>query len=286
MVGKVSRGGGRAADFFRARVLISRGAVATFRGMTTARKSRSAAAASAAALLACALLAAAGCGGRPDEAREARHPLLRKAAAAREAEDADRAIALCERLLRRHPDNSAAHRELALLLDHYRDDAPGAIVHYRRYLELRPDSAQREAVEEMLHHCEVAYGAHLVQAPDSLKRELAARQLVARAAAIAATNGWNVGRLLVAGDFNTAAEDPRFAGEKTMRIVRDAGFRDAFEGIPEADRPTLPANDFYPPATFDHLLVRGLPPPLARSVGADIRTSDHRPVRASFPLSP
>ena len=175
MVGKVSRGRGRAADFFRARVLISRGAVATFRGMTTARKSRSAAAASAAALLACALLAAAGCGGRPDEAREARHPLLRKAAAAREAEDADRAIALCERLLRRHPDNSAAHRELALLLDHYRDDAPGAIVHYRRYLELRPDSAQREAVEEMLHHCEVAYGAHLVQAPDSLKRELAAK---------------------------------------------------------------------------------------------------------------
>ena len=122
----------------------------------------------------CALLAA-GCGGPGDEAKEARNPLLRKAMEARESGDADRAIALCEKLLRRHPDNSAAHRELALLLDHYRDDAPGAIVHYRRYLELRPDSAQREAVEEMLHHCEVAYGAHLVQAPDSLKRELAVK---------------------------------------------------------------------------------------------------------------
>lgn len=125
------------------------------------------------ALLLCA--AAAGCGKVRDEAHEARNPLLRKAIAAREAEDPERAIALCERLLRRHPDNSAAHRELALLLDHFRDDAPGAIVHYRRYLELRPDSPQREAVEEMLHHCEVAYGAHLVQAPDSLKRELAVK---------------------------------------------------------------------------------------------------------------
>lgn len=127
---------------------------------------------------ACILLPAAfsaGCGGRPDEGREARNPLLRKAVAAREAEDVDRAIALCERLLQRHPDNSAAHRELALMLDHYRQDAPGAIVHYRRYLELRPDSPQHDAVAEMLHQCEVAYGAHLVQAPDSLKRELAAK---------------------------------------------------------------------------------------------------------------
>ena len=120
-------------------------------------------------------LLSAGCGGTPDEGREARNPLLRKAVAAREAEDVDRAIAFCERLLRKHPDNSAAHRELALMLDHYRQDAPGAIVHYRRYLELRPDSSQREAVEEMLHQCEVAYGAHLVKAPDSLKREIAAR---------------------------------------------------------------------------------------------------------------
>ena len=88
---------------------------------------------------------------------------------------------------------------------------------------------------------------------------------------------------VVAGDFNTALEDPRFAEEGTLRILLDAGFRDAFEGIPESERPTLPANDFYPAATFDHILVRGLPPPLARSVGADIRTSDHRPLRASFP---
>ncbi len=114
-----------------------------------------------------------------------------------------------------------------------------------------------------------------------LKRELAAKQLLARIGELAPGLP-----AVVAGDFNTALEDERFAEEETLRLFLDAGFRDAFEGIPEADRPTLPANDFYPPATFDHLLVRGLPPPVARSVGADIRTSDHRPVRASFPLSP
>ena len=115
-----------------------------------------------------------------------------------------------------------------------------------------------------------------------LKRELAARQLVSRAAAIAATNGWNVGRLLVAGDFNTAAEDPRFAGEKTMRIVRDAGFRDAFEGVPEAERPTLPASDLYPAATFDHICAKGFGAPFSRRVAAVARTSDHAPVYAAW----
>ena len=114
-----------------------------------------------------------------------------------------------------------------------------------------------------------------------LKRELAARQLLARIDELAGPGAPAV----VAGDFNTALEDERFAEEETLRIFLDAGFRDAFEGIPEAERPTLPANDWYPAATFDHILVRGLPGPVARSVGSDIRTSDHRPLRASFPLS-
>ena len=118
-----------------------------------------------------------------------------------------------------------------------------------------------------------------------LKRELAARQLVARAEEIARTNGWNVAKLLVAGDFNTAAEDPRFAKEKTMRTVYAAGFRDAFEGIPEADRPTLPASDRYPAATFDHICAKGFGEPFARRVGKHVPTSDHAPLYAawSFP---
>lgn len=115
-----------------------------------------------------------------------------------------------------------------------------------------------------------------------LKREFAARQLVARAADIASTNGWNVRRILLAGDFNTAGEDKRFADERTIRIVRDAGFLDAFEGIPEAKRPTLPASDLYPAATFDHIFAKGFGEPYSRRVAPVTRTSDHAPVYAAW----
>lgn len=115
-----------------------------------------------------------------------------------------------------------------------------------------------------------------------LKRELAARQLVERAAEIARTNGWNVGKIILAGDFNTAAEDERYADEKTMRTIYEAGFRDAFDGIPEKDRPTLPASDRYPAATFDHIVAKGMGEPFARRVGAFVPVSDHAPLYAAW----
>ncbi len=119
-----------------------------------------------------------------------------------------------------------------------------------------------------------------------LKRELAAEQLVRRMNVIARKYASKDGAppaIVVAGDFNMALEDERFAGEKTLRTLLEAGLRDAFEGIPESQRPTLPANQWYPAATFDHILHRGLGEPLARSVGSRIRTSDHCPVFAVFP---
>ena len=115
-----------------------------------------------------------------------------------------------------------------------------------------------------------------------LKRELSAEQVLAHVARLRAEG---VGGEPLAGDFNTAAEDPRFADETTLRQVLDAGLRDAFEGIPEADRPTLPANDFYPPATFDHLYYAGLPAPVLRTVLPHTSVSDHSPVRAVFPTN-
>ena len=117
-----------------------------------------------------------------------------------------------------------------------------------------------------------------------LKRELATEQLVRRIEAIAGryASGRESPAVIVAGDFNTAAEDPRFAGEKTIRTILEAGLRDAFEGIPEAERPTLPASDMYPAATFDHIYSKGLGKPFSRRVGLSIETSDHRPVYAAF----
>ena len=120
-----------------------------------------------------------------------------------------------------------------------------------------------------------------------LKRELAAEQVVAHIERFRAegVGGRRLAGVVLAGDFNTAAEDPRFARETTLWQALYAGLRDVFEGIPEADRPTLPANDFYPPATFDHMYYAGLPAPAARAVLPHTSVSDHSPIRAVFPTN-
>ena len=93
------------------------------------------------AWLALALLGGAvwpGCAPSGGEAWEVRDRHLRRARAAKDAQDVDRAIDLCEKALARKPDLALAHRELGLMLDNYRQDYLRALYHYRRYLELRP----------------------------------------------------------------------------------------------------------------------------------------------------
>ena len=127
-------------------------------------------AACAALCLAC----AAGCD-RSSDRREARDPNLRRAWEAKDAEDVDAAIRWCEKALARRPDSALAHRELGLMLDHYRQDYVPAIFHYRRYLELRPDSADRADVEQMIQHCRLSFAAQIESSPEELKRALQLR---------------------------------------------------------------------------------------------------------------
>ncbi len=115
-----------------------------------------------AVLAALAIALAAGCGRAAAERRDAGDRYLRRARAARDAEDVDAAIAWCEKALRRRPDSAAAHRELALMQDHFKQDRLAALYHYRRYLELRPDSAERADVEEMMATCGRALAAQLL----------------------------------------------------------------------------------------------------------------------------
>ena len=129
-------------------------------------------------IAALALLCAAGAGGcarAGSDARDARDRRLRRALEAKAAQDIDRAIALCEQALARKPDLALAHRELGLMLDNYRGDYAGALYHYRRYLELRPGSPQRAAVEELIRHCRVSFAAQVAESPAELKRDLQAR---------------------------------------------------------------------------------------------------------------
>lgn len=128
--------------------------------------------------LALALLCGAalpGCAPATDEAREIRDRYLRRALAAKDAQDIDRAIELCEKALARKPDLARAHRELGLMLDNYRQDYLGALYHYRRYLELRPDSPCRADVEEMERQCRASCVAQMEETSGELKRVLQTR---------------------------------------------------------------------------------------------------------------
>lgn len=129
-------------------------------------------------LAACAcggLVVLAGCGRPPAETREARNRHLRRAYAAREAQDIDGAIRWCQKALERTPDLALAHREAAIMLDQYREDYAAALYHYRRYLELRPDTPQREAVEDLIRRCRISLAAQVAGSPAEWQRELQAR---------------------------------------------------------------------------------------------------------------
>ncbi len=121
------------------------------------------------------LACVAGCSRASSDQRDARHRHLRRAFAARDVQDIDGAIGWCEKALARNPDLALAHRELALMLDNYRQDYVGALYHYRRYLELRPDAQNREAVEELMRFCRMSFAAQVAETPDELRRGLQAR---------------------------------------------------------------------------------------------------------------
>ena len=118
-----------------------------------------------AACTALCLALACGCGRASEDRRDARDRNLRRAQAARDAEDLDAAIRWCEKALARRPDSPRAHRELALIYDHFKQDYVPALYHYRRYLELRPDSEDRADVEDMLAKCGRAFAAQVAAAP-------------------------------------------------------------------------------------------------------------------------
>lgn len=129
-----------------------------------------------AVLAALCLVLAAGCDRAADDRRDARDRCLRRAKIAKDAEDVDGAIRWCEKALRRRPDSALAHRELALMYDHFKQDYVPALYHYRRYLELRPDSPQRAEVERMIRDCRRALAAQIEAAPDEWSAALPPRE--------------------------------------------------------------------------------------------------------------
>jgi len=114
-------------------------------------------------------------------------------------------------------------------------------------------------------------------------REESMQQLIAHMKAMENAYG-KLGPLswIVGGDFNTAPDEPRFAGEKTVPSLRAAGFRWGWEGIPFTSRVTVPADLRYPAACFDQIFFRG--PTLVKAWVANTspQSSDHRAVNATL----
>ncbi|MEO5721197.1 MAG: endonuclease/exonuclease/phosphatase family protein [Chthoniobacterales bacterium] len=89
---------------------------------------------------------------------------------------------------------------------------------------------------------------------------------------------------MVGGDFNTAPDDPRFQAEKSLTTLTKNGLLWAWEGIPLARRVTLPPDQRFPAACFDHIYYLGARLLKAEALLTSDVSSDHRAIRAEFLL--
>jgi endonuclease/exonuclease/phosphatase family metal-dependent hydrolase len=90
---------------------------------------------------------------------------------------------------------------------------------------------------------------------------------------------------IVGGDFNTAPDEPRFASEKTISMLRAEGFGWSWQGVPFNSRISVPADLRYPAASFDHIFFRGATLLRAWVSNTSPQSSDHRAVTAIFHCS-
>ena len=116
-------------------------------------------------------------------------------------------------------------------------------------------------------------------------REESMQQLRAHMKAMNGAYG-KIGALtwIVGGDFNTAPDEPRFAGEKTVPGLLADGFSWVWQGIPLSSRITMPADARYPAAAFDQIFYRGASLGKAWVASTSVQSSDHRAVNAVFNL--
>lgn len=94
-------------------------------------------------------------------------PLVQRAAARAAEGDVESAIRLYMKALDQVPGAARAHLDLAFLLQDTRKDYIGAIYHYHRYLDLRPDTEKRALVEERVRKAEQMFVADIA-GPDRM----------------------------------------------------------------------------------------------------------------------
>ncbi|PYK46482.1 MAG: hypothetical protein DME46_01740 [Verrucomicrobia bacterium] len=146
------------------------------------------------------------------------------------------------------------------------------------------------AYEVAPRHVLLVYGVHLKSnrgeiAEDIAIREESMQQLIEHIHTMNDAYG-KLGSVscIVGGDFNTAPDDPRFAGEKTTRLLHDNGFSWCWQNIPFARRISLPADKLFPAACFDHIFMRNAKLNSARVIETSRRSSDHNAIFAEVQL--
>ena len=96
--------------------------------------------------------------------RERKLPIMERAAICADAGDIEGAVALYKKALDENPKLARAHLELAVLLHDQGKDYLSAIYHYRRYLELRPETEKRELINDRIRLASQSFAATILPA--------------------------------------------------------------------------------------------------------------------------
>ncbi|MEP6777559.1 MAG: endonuclease/exonuclease/phosphatase family protein [Chthoniobacterales bacterium] len=118
-------------------------------------------------------------------------------------------------------------------------------------------------------------------------REESMRQLLSHMTAMKAAYA-KLGALtwIVGGDFNTAPDDLRFAGEKTISDLSASGFNWSWQNVALAARITMPPDRRFPAASFDQIFYRGATLARAWVAPTSPKSSDHRAVNVVLNVAP
>ena len=122
-----------------------------------------------------ALVLLAGCGPRAArlDRRDEQDPIIRRAQAKARIGDVDGAIELYRKALERNPHLARAHFDLGILYDTRKKDYIRAIYHYKRYLELRPDTEKKGLIKDFIRRARISFAASLPEQPSGAVREIA-----------------------------------------------------------------------------------------------------------------
>ena len=127
----------------------------------------------------------------------------------------------------------------------------------------------------------IIHGDKAIEATKNVKkREVAAHQLIGHMRSVIATAIPNIQSEVVAGDFNTNAEE--FPNDETLKTLEHAGFQNCMENVTGLHKITHPGGHGYPDTTFDYVLAQHAqvgPPLITRT-----NVSDHYPVTCEIDL--